>query len=78
MAASAGYRFVPLPEAVHREARPQARFDRRVEGTARLTLQLTYRVGQPVHVGAGRWTVDGRTPVRVAVRSGVSARSIVK
>lgn len=70
MAASDGYRFVPLPDAVHREQRPQARFDRRVAGTARLSLELTYVATQPIHVGAGQWTFNGRTPVRMAARSG--------
>jgi hypothetical protein len=70
MAASDGYLFVPLPAEVHRERRPQARFDQRVEGTARLTLELSYRVAQPVHVGAGHWKLNGRTPVRMAARSG--------
>jgi hypothetical protein len=70
MAASEGYGFVPLPDAVHREHRPQACFDRRVEGTARLTLELSYRVVQPIHVGAGYWKLNGRTPVRMAARCG--------
>ncbi len=70
MPASDGYRFVQLPDAVHRERRPQARFDRRVKGTARLTLEVSYKVVQPVHVGAGHWQLNGRTPVRMAARSG--------
>ena len=65
-----GYRFVPLPDAVHRERRPHARLDRRVEGTARLTLEISYKVALPVHVGAGHRTLVGHTPVRVAARSG--------
>lgn len=70
MSASKGYSFVPLPEAVNREVRPQARFDRRTPGCARLALELQYRAVQPIHVGAGHWTLDGRLPVRQAARSG--------
>jgi len=65
-----GYRFVPLPEAVNREVRPQARFDQRTPGCARLILELEYRVVQPIHVGTGSWILDGHKPAREAARSG--------
>jgi hypothetical protein len=65
-----GYEFVPLPGAVHREQRPYARLDRRVDDTIRLIFELEYEVKQPVHIGAGHWRLNGHTPVRMAVRSG--------
>lgn len=70
---SAGYDFVPLPEAPRRVGRPQARFDRRLDGHLFGGVAITYLAEQPVHVGAGhKVVVDGR-PVRAQMRRGEDA-----
>ncbi len=75
MGAIEGYRFVPLPDEVHRQPRPHARHDQHEPGTVKVVLELTYEVARPIHVGSGHWTFRGRTPVRMATQS--SGRAVI-
>lgn len=63
-----GYEFSPLPERVHRTARPQAVHDRRVEGALSGVIEVVLRAEQPVHVGSGfkRLREDGKVVRRAA------------
>jgi CRISPR/Cas system CSM-associated protein Csm3 (group 7 of RAMP superfamily) len=63
-----GYEFAPLPERVHRAARPQAVHDRRIEGALSGVIEVVLRAEQPVHVGSGfkRLREDGKVVRRAA------------
>lgn len=77
---SEGYRFVSLPDRVHRSRREQARHDKRVAGTYAGVIEVTYLVEQPVHVGAGLKALVGdrivRRAARVVGRPGVPGASM--
>lgn len=64
-----GYGFTPLPPKPRVVERPQARFDRRVPGMVFGRLELSYKLDQPVHIGAGRKLVVNGGVVRATVRS---------
>lgn len=70
---SAGYDFVRLPDAPRRVARPQARFDRRLEGKIFGRIAITYVAEQPIHVGAGHKVIIEGKPVRAQMRRGADA-----
>jgi CRISPR/Cas system CSM-associated protein Csm3 (group 7 of RAMP superfamily) len=63
-----GYEFAPLPERVHRAARPQAVHNRRIEGALSGVIEVVLRAEQPVHVGSGfkRLREDGKVVRRAA------------
>ena len=69
---SAGYEFVPLPDRVQRQERPQAIWHRRYPGALSGVLRVRLRAEQDVHVGSGiKRLQDGkvvRKVVRMAVR----------
>jgi len=64
-----GYEFVPLPDAVRRVDRPEARHDRRAPEGVTARLSVTLVAEQPVHVGSGFKALRDGAIVRQCVTS---------
>ena len=77
---SDGYRFVPLPDAIHRCRRNAAVFDQKVNGALSGWMDLAFISEQQIHIGSGfKALQDGkivRTGVRIVGRPGFPGSSV--
>lgn len=64
-----GYEFIPLPDRVRRAPRPEARHDKRVDGSITADISLRLVTEQPLHVGSGFKTLRDGQVARAAVTS---------